>query len=105
MKITPKLLDVQFSVTCRTGSETAAARECLRNIGYAVFYSFDGDSVAELEDCVIVFDKEDISRGSRRDLHFDNLTDCLAYHYDVRPRNAARIAELKAELAELEAQQ
>lgn len=98
-------LNQKFSVTCRNRGETMAARECLRNLGYAVFYSFASDSVEEMEDGLVSYDLDDIFRGStKEDLHFDTLGDMLAYHYDNKnAEKLRRIKELKDELTELEA--
>ncbi|WYV99762.1 hypothetical protein Roomu2_00082 [Pseudomonas phage vB_PpuM-Roomu-2] len=98
-------LSQKFSVTCRNRGETMAARECLRNLGYAIFYSFASDSVEEMEAGLVSYDLEDVFRGStNEDLHFATLGDMLAYHYDNKnAEKLRRIKELKEELAQLEA--
>lgn len=97
-------LNQKFSVTCRNRGETMAARECLRNLGYAVFYSFNSDGVEDMEDGLVTFDTDDIYRGNvKEDLHFDTLGDMLAYHYDNKnAEKLRRIKDLKEELKELE---
>ena len=102
--MTKRILNEQFSITCRSRGETAAARECLRNLGYEIFHGFAEDPVRLLEDCTVVYDGEDISRGGKRELHFNTLQDCLVFHYDTQTAKEKRIAELKAEIAALEAE-
>jgi len=98
-------LHQRFTVSCRNRGETMAARECLRNLGYTVFYSFAEDSVEDMEGGLVTFDLDDIFRGStKEELHFDTLGDMLAYHYDNKnTEKLRRIQQLKEELEELEA--
>lgn len=104
----PAPLTRNFTVLTTSALETKTARELLKMIGYDIYSTFaDDTNLAESGDNLI-FDGTDISRAGarhREGLHFETLTECLQHHFNgEHEKRMARIAELKAELAVLEAQ-
>lgn len=102
------LITGKFSIRTNSGAETRAARGVLGQIGYAMYPTFKYDKDLDSRGDCLIFDGFDFSRGAlsqKCDLHFASLASYLEYHYDMPKRNEKRIAELKAELAKLEAQQ